>query len=372
MVAPQPVASYELKRFVSASDPQFAAALQIYVRNTPPSMRTDTNEITFWLERFTERFGSPFYVFGFYRNEILVGYAEAAYFPSQQLIMIDYLVIDAAHRGHNVFFEFVDHLRSYLERKHPEYRYAVAEVAYGAGRSAPSSEAVLRVRLLRLQGFQVVPVRYVQPRLSLDDIQSETSADLLVYSTESIDFMRGEAYLEIVRTIYYQYYLPWKSIISANRQPYRSYLDRLYKDIENSIPDRGTIRMMRSRPVRASPSIHRIVAFAAQALIVVALVTTGLLKLRSVFQLTDRTLISIFSLALVSFLSIAGIVSANARFVFHEIMGLAKLSLSRRGLAANRNLPIPVGPVARRKRNSSDTADQRTVDDFPNDESASA
>lgn len=374
MAAP-PVASYELKRFVSASDPEFAAALQIYVRNTPPSTRTDTNEIAFWLERFTERFGDPFYAFGFYRNGTLVGYAEAAYFTVTRLIMLDYLVVDVGHRGHNVFFEFVDHLRSYLEQEHSEYRYAVAEVAYGPGRSAPSPNASLRVRLLRLQGFRVIPARYVQPRLLLDDTQGETSADLLIYSTEPIDSLRKEAYLGIIRTIYYQYYLPWKSILPSDAPPYRAYLDGLYEDIKRSLADQPAISIAKGiQPPSTSPAKpHHIVGFVAQALIVVVLTTTGLFGLQSIFHLANGTLIGVFSLSVATFLGIAGIVSANARLVFREVMVLARLALSRhQGPNASNNPPIQLNPSAGINDTSPTVLNVPPPDNSPISESASA
>src|SRR5579872_2925022 len=123
--------SYVLRRFEASSDPDFPAALLLYVRNTPVPARTDTNEITYWVDHFLERFGNPFYVFGFYRDRELVGYAEAAYLTKPHLIVLDYLVIDEPHRRNNVFFEFVDHLKQYLESAHPDYHYAVAEVCYG-------------------------------------------------------------------------------------------------------------------------------------------------------------------------------------------------------------------------------------------------
>jgi len=70
-------------------------------------------------------------------------------------MVFDYLVIDKGSRRNNVFFEFVDHLKRYLEEAHPEYRYAVVEVCYGPGQRYPSPEACLLTRLLKVQGFLV-------------------------------------------------------------------------------------------------------------------------------------------------------------------------------------------------------------------------
>src|SRR5437764_6281427 len=113
---------YRLVRYRSTKEHGFTDVLDIYVRNIAPSVRTNTNEIAFWLEHFRDRGKDEFFVFGFYLNEIPIGYAEVAYFDGTQLFMIDYLVIDKAYRGNNTFFEFVDQLKSFLEKEKPGYR----------------------------------------------------------------------------------------------------------------------------------------------------------------------------------------------------------------------------------------------------------
>src|SRR5262249_34122452 len=153
----------------------------------------------------------PFYVFGFYRNRQLVGYAEAAYFREERLIALDYIVIDEAHRRNNVFYEFVDHLRRYLQDAHPEYRYAYAEVGYGPAQEHPTAVSSLLTTLLKMQGFRVAQAAYFQPRLNFDYSESEMRADLLLYSAQHVDSMSVDTFLSIVHTIYYKYYLRWKT-----------------------------------------------------------------------------------------------------------------------------------------------------------------
>lgn len=77
-------------------------------------------------------------MFGFYRNQKLVGYAQAAYFPEESLYFIEYLTIDERHRGNNVFFEMVEHVKNFLEDAHPDYRYGVTEVMNEPGQDHPS------------------------------------------------------------------------------------------------------------------------------------------------------------------------------------------------------------------------------------------
>lgn len=322
--------SYRLKRFLNSRDPDFTSALLVYVRNTPANIRTDTNEIVYWLDNFSAKFKDNFYVFGFYRNHQLVGYAQAAYFWEERVIVLDYIAIDQAYRGNNVFYEFVDHLRRYLEDMHPEYRYGVTEVIYGSGQQVPSQANRLTIRLLKLQGFKVIRAPYYQPRLMLDDAESETQGDLLIYSTSHLDWIRTETYLSIVHTIYYKHYLRWKSVIPDPKNDYKKHLDNLYSKIKSAagkkqmIPVNGhkvVLSATRRKPV---VTLHRIVNFSMQALLVIVLLTAALLGLKTVFNLSNTSFAFIYILSISSFMAVAGIVSKEARTIFAEFVSLAK------------------------------------------------
>jgi hypothetical protein len=331
--------SYRLKRFTSSRDADFAAALQVYVRNTAPSIRTDTNEITYWLDEFAKKFGDSFYVFGFYRDRSLVGYAECAYFQEERLIAIDYITIDAHCRRNNVFYEFVEHLKQFLEDAHPEYRYAVAEVTYGPGQPYPSQESSLITRLLKLQGFRVIRAPYFQPRLMIDYAESEMQADLLIYSPAPFDNIQADTYLAIVQTLYYKYYLRWKSVIPNELGAYRKHLDGTFSKVQAGVGRKRLIQVnghsaLLKAPVRRPVvTVHRIISFSFQALFVITLLTGAMLGLKSAFNLPNSTFVAIYVLAISSFMAVAGIVSKEARTIFSEFVSLAKF-FSRKKLSS--------------------------------------
>jgi len=322
--------SYRLKRFASSDDPAFAEALLLYVRNTPAAERTESNEIAFWLEQFGKGHDCVFYVFGFYRDEQLVGFAEVSYFSAEHLLVFDYLVLDAEQRRNNVFYEFVDHLRRYLEGAHPEYRYAVAEVCYGPNEQNPWPQARLIVRLLKLQGFHVVHAPYFQPRLLLDDPESEMRADLLIYSATGMEKLRVETYLTIVRAIYFKYYLPWNCGILEDAKAYERHLKEVYAKIEMSLKEKQTIVVNGHKLLLDSPEkkpqmrMHRVLAFTTQSLTVIVLLTVAMLGLRKAFRLSDSSFASVYVLAVCSFIALAGIVSKQARTIFSEVLAFAK------------------------------------------------
>src|SRR6185369_7346143 len=89
-----PMVTYRLDRFRSASDPSFLDAIAIYLRNTPPASRTDSNEIAYWLEHYEDSLPVEFYAFGFFADGEVIGYAEVAYMCKVQVFAVDYLVIE--------------------------------------------------------------------------------------------------------------------------------------------------------------------------------------------------------------------------------------------------------------------------------------
>lgn len=354
---PSSTSSYRLKRFSSSKDPDFAAALLIYVRYTPPSIRSDSREITYWLDQFSEKFGDTFYVFGFYRNQKLVGYAQAAYFPEESLYFIEYLTIDERHRGNNVFFEMVEHVKNFLEDAHPDYRYGVTEVMNEPGQDHPSEAKKLLTRLLKFVGFRVIHAPYFQPRLMMNDSESELSGALLIYCPTPLDSIRSETYLAILHTVYYENYLRWKGENSAIKEPYKKHLEILYSKVEAEVRKTPTVVVNGYHEVLSAPerapivTMHRIVSFAMQALLVVVVLTAVMLSLKWAFGLSNASFAAIYCLAVSSFVGLAGIVSKEARTMFQEFASLAKYFFGRRQADL---IPTELKPAPPSKSNPND------------------
>lgn len=355
--------SYRLKRFLSSKDPDFASALLIYVRYTPPSIRSDSREIAYWLDHFANSVGDSLYIFGFYRNRQLVAYAHATYFPKEYLYFIDYVTIDERFRGYNVFFELVEQMKQYLENAHPDYRYGVTEVMNEPGQDRPSPAKKSLIRLLKIIGFRVIHAPYFQPRLMLSDSESELSGSLLIYSPSALDRIRSETYLAILRTLYYEHYLRWQSIEPGIKGVYKKHLDVLYSKIKANVRDKTTLVVNGYREVLPSlekPPVktqNRILSFALPALSVIVVLTAVMLGLKWLFNLSNTSFAAIYGLAISSFVAVSGIVSKEARAIFGEFASLAKYFFGRRGsdlrpneldlgqsLPPNPNAPTPLPP----------------------------
>lgn len=320
--------TYRLLRFTSPDDRGYAEALRVYLRNIPPTLRTDTNEIGHWLQHFADDGDDRFYVFGFLIDGASVGFAEVAYFARGETFVVDYLVVDPRHRGNNTFYEFIAQLTANLEQEHPEYRYVLAEVSRMTdGKSNEENELV--VRLLKMQGFKVVQAPYVQPRLGIKHAEAEMRADLLILCRENLSSLRRETYLDLVRMLYFDYYARWYSIRSSETDEYHTYLTSLYERMADAVPgDSVVVNGHRTLLQPAAPTedpMHKtLIDFTAKTLLVLVFFTAALLFLKKTFALTDTSFAAMYVLALLSLFAIMGVLSPQARNIFYRMLAFVR------------------------------------------------
>lgn len=320
--------TYRLLRFTSPDDRGYAEALRVYLRNIPPTLRTDSNEIGYWLQHFADDCDDRFYVFGFLIDGASVGFAEVAYFARWETFVVDYLIIDPRHRGNNTFYEFIAQLTANLEQEHPEYRYVLAEVSRMAdGKSNEENEVV--VRLLKMQGFKVVQAPYIQPRLGIKHAEAEMRADLLILCREDISSLRRELYLDIVRMLYFDYYDRWYSIRTGEADEYHRYLTRLYERMANAVPGdavavNGHRTVLQPAASTEDPMHKTLIDFTAKMLLVLVFFTAALLFLKKTFALTDTSFAAIYVLALLSLFAIMGVLSTQARNIFYRMLAFVR------------------------------------------------
>lgn len=212
---------YTLHRIRSSSDPHLAEALAIYVHGLAPTFLTDTNEIVHWLDCYEPTFGDTLLVFTFSVRSKPVGFAHMVYLHAEQIVVADYFVVEHGYRKNNVFFEFADQIREYFRAQAWPVRWVVAEVALTL-QPRPGADAALLIRLLKLEGFRVVKAPYYQPILSLNNLESEQPAIMLLAGDQGLERIARETYLEIVATVYTKHYLRWYSIYPAGDQERRT------------------------------------------------------------------------------------------------------------------------------------------------------
>ncbi len=237
--------TYELIRWKSPKSPDFVKALKLYSDNIEPAYRTDTNEITYWLERFEKKFGDPFYILGLYYNSLLIGFSELAFFREEKFIQIDYLVIDQKFRKNNSFYEFLDKISSFLSQENLIYDYIICEVGCYFEGNEPTENSKALIRLLKMSHFGVLKSAYYAPRLGKNNYESQTRAVLMMYSAVEVKQIKTETYLKIIQTIYFKYYERWyfDFFLEKERTEYKTLLNNLFEKIKKSIGNKDYIEI---------------------------------------------------------------------------------------------------------------------------------
>lgn len=237
--------TYDLKHFSNSSQPGLIAALRLYSRNIEPSLKTDTREIIHWLDYCNKKYEDRFYILGFYQDRNLIGFAEVAYFKQEQVVIVDYIVIDKPFRGNDTFYVFMQKIREFLTTQDLAVNYVVAEIGYAQGSLEPADRTKLLIRLLKMAQFGVVKCSYFLPRLGADNFESEMKGILMIYSTTETNQIRKETFFQIVKAIYFKYYQRWYNEFLTHDQmiEYSRGLHNLVAKLEEELKNKSVIEI---------------------------------------------------------------------------------------------------------------------------------
>lgn len=321
--------TYRLHRLNGSRDmPELKRALSIYFNNTSARERTATNEIERWFIDYNASFKDELMLFVFYRNNELIGFSEIVAFKAQRIVAIDYLTISDRHMRNNVFYEFFEQIRSYIDSKGLEYDYIVTEVNYEITDNIPDTSNKLWISLLKMQGFHEIHAKYIIPKLGEDNYDSQATGELLVYSQSEMRSIRPKTYLKIVDTIYYDHYLRWyRPNYADDGAAYRSYLDGLRSDITSSIDEsnikvNGYSEVIKAKPInddiaQRNDIIYLVLPIATAVILLSAIITILIIA----YNAPINVVIISFSLVSVSLALAFSLVSERGR---HVLIALAK------------------------------------------------
>lgn len=237
--------TYELKRFKNSNSPDFTKALKLYAENIEPSYRTDTNEITYWLDNFEERFGDLFIVLGLYLNGKLIGFTELAYFQEEKFVQVDYIVLEKSYRKNNAFYEFIDKIGAFLTEEEIVFDYIICEVGCYFDNLEPTDSSKTLIRLLKMSHFGVIKCAYYVPQLGHRNYESQMRAILMIYSKDELKQLRKETYLMIINALFYKYYERWYSLVFNTEEQiaYKRAIDQLFEHIKKDVDHRKAIEI---------------------------------------------------------------------------------------------------------------------------------
>lgn len=320
--------TYALRRFSHSTDPDFRSALGIYVTNITPDSRTNSNEITYWLDRYKKEYRDELCVCGFYLENKIIGFTEFVFFKEDRLIVFDYLVLHKSYRTHGEYYQFTKMIQNWVDEQGFEFDFAVAEVSYESSNAVPSERSVLLVELFKQMGFSVAACCHYQAPLGLDNPQSDMRAHLLITTRERINSVKRETLLSIVNTIYFKHNERWYQPLLDNPEKYHDLLAKRFCELKKQLDGSVDIELngikiptYRPPPKRApNENKWRKFAPAFAAALFVWLLCLGLIFLQDYFRVPIRSLIVTVIASLVIFVAVFALFDRKGQRVLDRLL----------------------------------------------------
>jgi len=237
---------FGIRRLEKSSDSDYASALKIYNETTPYEIKTNTNEITFWIDRkdSTDPFEPMF--FALYYSEKLVGFAMMTYMKAQRIAILEYISLEAQYRVNTVFFVYINLLENYLNINQYDVAFIINEVSNRRNGHDIDKESQMFAKLLCIEGYRKIDALYMTPPLGTNNFESSFNAYLFIKSTGEVYALEKQTFLEIVKTIYFEYFLVWyRHVLPQNEiDSYRNILTRSFDNISHELSTVTTVSVI--------------------------------------------------------------------------------------------------------------------------------
>lgn len=215
------------------------AALDIYCKTVDQGSMTDTNQIKDYIwnskKHINENRTMFFYIMYDQKNEV-IGFAEYAYLPQTQVLVLDYLC--TSQRNHVLFYNFyhmvLNEITDELKKKGQFIRYIITELSLNQknGKLIDTDSNYFR-HLLSNENYRLLKYPYYQPPLLKHEKPEEFNIAIKLISSENTDFYLSKAqYFSIIEELYTAHYLAW----FTNNISYSEIIQSLLFRIKSEIP----------------------------------------------------------------------------------------------------------------------------------------
>ena len=231
---------FSIKRFSSSKDKDFAKALIIYNDTIPVDTKTSASEIIYFADHASIQSSREMYFFGLYANRNVIGFVESGYLFSTKTIIIDYIVLKDEFRLNSVFYPLFSLIQRYFSEHMLDYDYIATEVSTKLPEQSVDAESFFSKKMLQMEDFRIVDALYRQPRLGLDNLESNFDFQLMIRSAQSMVSIKKNTYLSIVRDIYFEHYYAWYDVFDHERsEEYSRHLEHEYGLIKQQVEQIG-------------------------------------------------------------------------------------------------------------------------------------
>lgn len=248
---------FSIRRVQKATDEEYIAALRIYNETTPFEIRTETNEITYWLSQNPDNELFELYMFVLYLDDKMIGLSMTTYIKRTKVVVDEYLAVLEQYRINTIFLIYLSLIQSYYKEHNIEYSYYVTEISNKNSGNDINRESQISLKVLCTDEFGKINAPYYTLPLGLDNHESNFEAILYIKTNDTIKNISKETYLQIVKSIYYDYSYTWyKKFLSTDElQKYHQEVDRNYNLILQKVSQEDIINVVNSNCIALNPSI---------------------------------------------------------------------------------------------------------------------
>lgn len=227
--------SYSIELARRGDDSVFLKALGIYDQVTPVEIKTDPNDFVFWVDKSSKTFNT--FLFKVFCNNVLIGLTMTTYLVSTKVMILEYIAVQKNYQKNVVYLSCINLLSKYFnEEKSFSINYWLTDINNKNNGQEADSESKMLNTILDIEGYKRIDAKFITPELGITDIPGFESY-FMIKTTDSIKSISKSIYRGIIKSIYYEYYLPWyQELLGKNDfQSYENHLNTTYKKLEMGI-----------------------------------------------------------------------------------------------------------------------------------------
>lgn len=233
--------SFSIKEINNVFDKDYIKSLAIYNQSTPVCIKTNSNEITYWLSHKNEKF--QLHVFSLFIKNINVGFAMTSYLKNKHILIIDYLALDEKYKNNTVFLSFFTLIQLYFNEIKIDINYVIVEISNKNNGIDVDKESQLFLKFLCLEDFYKINYEYTSLPLGVNNSESSFKAFLYIKSADKQHSINKETFIDFVECLYIDYYLEWylAFLSEAQKSDYQTTIDESLNALKESIPQNSSI-----------------------------------------------------------------------------------------------------------------------------------
>lgn len=199
--------SFSIKPIHTVLDKDYIKSLHIYNSTTPVNIKTNSNEITYWLSHTNNKF--QLYVFSLFIGKVNVGFAMTAYLKDLKILVIDYIAITEKYKNNTVFLSFFTLVQLYFNNIQLDINYFIVEISNKNSGTDVDKESIMFLKFLCLEDFKKIEMEYESLPLGLNNTESKFNAFLYLKSVDVQHALEKDTFIHFISALYLDYYLEW-------------------------------------------------------------------------------------------------------------------------------------------------------------------